>query len=113
MVDTAEGSLLASSRLVTERSYGTGNEWIPYDPSWLIDLVERELPDERWLLEALAQCTATRELGEGYVQFKCPGGRHGTRTQLAFESPTVGWIVLDVFGGNRIGSLEVVGEVAF
>jgi hypothetical protein len=31
--------------------------WLPYDPTWLVELAKSERPRKKWLHEALADCT--------------------------------------------------------
>jgi len=33
------------------------NKWKNYDPQWLVELVEEQMPEEQWLADSLKKCT--------------------------------------------------------
>ena len=86
--------------------------WEPYDPSWLIQLAQDQLPEERWLPQALAQCTKCRVESRSYIHFVDSNGPEWQfETCLELDSPVEGWIVLDVLKGQRVGGIEFVDKI--
>ena len=91
--------------------------WEPYDPTWLIDLAREQHPEEAWLPEALAACTRCRRESEAYIHFvdsnrpNKPGSGWQFDTNLELQSPTEGWIVLDILVDHRVGGVEFVDKI--
>jgi len=93
------------------------SNWEPYDPTWLIELAREQHPEEAWLPAALAACTRCRRESDAYIYFVNPDGpnKPGSDWQfdanLELQSPTEGWIVLDILANHRVGGVEFVVKI--
>jgi len=93
------------------------SEWKTYDPTWLVELAKKQLPDETWLPAALAACTMARQESDAYIHFvkpadpEEPGSEWEVQTDLKLEHPTEGELILDVLEGNRIGGVEFLAKL--
>ncbi|KAB8145951.1 hypothetical protein F8S13_02420 [Chloroflexia bacterium SDU3-3] len=91
--------------------------WTPYDPQWLIDLAQEQRPEDTWLPQALAACTQALQVSEGYVYFvdssnaNQPGSAWQFKTNISLESPTEGWITLDILTKHRVGGIEFYNKL--
>ena len=88
-------------------------EWTPFDPSWLVKLAREQSPKEKWLSQALAECTHIMpSANEATIYFVNPINANEPNAIYQFKgnttlySPTKGWLILDVLKGNKIGSLD-------
>lgn len=88
-------------------------KWKPYDPRWLVDLAEAQLPGEPWLPSSLAECTRVHRLStSAQIYFVDPRRPNRPRsdwqfvTNLELESPDKGPLVLDILTNERAGGLE-------
>jgi hypothetical protein len=94
-----------------------GKTWEPYDPAWLVDLARQQYPDEPWLAAALARCTRCMRYDDTYVHFVSPerANQPGADWQhdacLELESPTEGWVVLDILKDGEVGGVEFVAFI--
>ena len=86
----------------------------PYDPWWLVELAEEQLPEESWLSEALRKCT--RASGSPpYIHFvsACQPNKPNSEWQfdmnLSLEHPEYGELILDILKGHRVGGVEFLG----
>lgn len=85
--------------------------WIPYNPSWLIELARLQYPQVAWLPEALARCTHYLDQGDGYFAFvereraTSPESEWGFKSNLILKHQN-GDIVLDILRNNHIGGME-------
>lgn len=91
--------------------------WETYDPTWLVELALEQVPEERWLPEALSNCRrAYRESGV-YTYFvdpanpNQPGSEWQIDTSIVVEHPTEGTLVLDVLKGPRVGGFETLARI--
>jgi len=87
--------------------------WAEYDPTWLVDLAVSELPEEKWLSQALLTCTrSVRQPTQARVVFfvdPCeagvPSAEWAYQESLVFESHPDGPVVLEILKDHRIGSV--------
>jgi hypothetical protein len=92
-------------------------KWEPYDPTWLIDLVKRQLPKEKWLPDALAKCIRCMRESEAYIFFvngkkaNEPGSQWCFDHNLELNCPNEGWLILDILKDKQIGGLEFVDKI--
>ena len=86
-------------------------KWRPYDPSWLVDLAQQQLPDDDCLHAALQKCTEASGTIP-YIYFVHPrrANRPGSEWQfednIILEDPEKGELVLDVLKDGRVGGVE-------
>ena len=91
--------------------------FVPYDPTWLVELARRQHPGRPWLAEALARCTHAREESRAYLRFveaDAPGGSGSAwqfETTLRLEHPREGTLVLDILRGERVGGVEYLSRL--
>ncbi|MEM7343676.1 MAG: hypothetical protein AAF485_05500 [Chloroflexota bacterium] len=94
-------------------SKASEGQWEPYDPSWLVNLAKEQRPEAEWLPRALADCTKAKQgNSEAYLYFvdsqnaNKPGSAWQFETNITLQSPTEGWLILDVLKDNEIGGIE-------
>lgn len=84
-----------------------------FDLGWLVELVRDQIPDEPWLLDALAKCTRPLSITPDYVRFvsaanpNSPGSEWQYEYSEAVEAPA-GTVVIDILRDGRIGGIELV-----
>ena len=89
----------------------------PYDPSLLVKLAKRQLPEEKWLPAALAACTKVLRETAAYIYFvnsagaNQPGSAWQFQRNLFLRHPTEGLLVLDILDGNRVGGIEFLARL--
>jgi hypothetical protein len=87
-------------------------DWDKYDPEWLALLAEVQLPEERWLPEAIRKCTKYHVENKAYYYFVSPknANKLGAEWQhdrcFIINDSKEGDIVLDILKGNRVGGIE-------
>lgn len=92
-------------------------KWVPFDPSWVVELARAQLPEEKWLPEALRACTRCSYEDRAYAHFVDPSepNRPGSEWQfvrvLLLHDPKLGHLVLDVLTGDRIGGIEFLDRL--
>ena len=92
-------------------------EWEPYDPTWLVEWVRKNVPGEPWLADALARCTRGAWGGRAYLYFVDPtdANQPGAEWQIAdsvtLDHPKEGTLVLDVLSDRRIGGIEFLARL--
>ncbi len=92
------------------------DEWIAYDPAWLVDLA-CEQKDHPWLAEALSNCRTARWESRAYVAFvdnsnpNAPGSPWQFQESIILEHRTEGDLVLDVLVGGRVGGVEFLSRL--
>jgi hypothetical protein len=95
----------------------TSNDWQPYDPTWLVGLARNQVPEEPWLPQALGTCTCHFRHDETYVYFvddsrpNEPGSAWQFEFCVELESPTEGWLILDILKDRRVGGVEFVDKI--
>jgi hypothetical protein len=93
------------------------NDWEEYDPNWLVELAIAQLPQERWLAEALSACRRARKESPAYIQFvnpsspNMPGSEWQFETNIILEHPKEGELVLDILKGRRVGGVEFSAKI--
>ena len=91
--------------------------WDPYDPTWLVELVREQCPEEPWLPDAIRKCTQCLRESEAYIYFvnperpNKPGSEWQFQESIDLESSTEGWIVLDILKGGRVGGVEFIDRI--
>jgi hypothetical protein len=91
--------------------------WRPYDPSWLVELAEKQEPGQPWLSAALERCTRASGTDGCYVHFvdasdaNEPGADWQFRENIVLEHPVHGELVLDVLQDGRVGDFEFLDRV--
>jgi hypothetical protein len=85
-----------------------------YDPTWLVELAEKEYPEDKWLHDALSKCTRRLLVSDdpSMVYFVSPenANMRGSDWQFSenvvLETYKAGEIVLDIMKDGRVGSIE-------
>jgi hypothetical protein len=91
--------------------------WQPYDPRWLITLANQQCPEEPWLAPALARCLWAQGVGSPYIRFvssvrpNAPGSAWQFERNIVMEHPRIGEIVVDVLKTQRVGGIELLGQL--
>jgi hypothetical protein len=84
---------------------------LPYDPTWLVELAEKQIPDEKQVIESLKLCTTVVgfcDCGCGDPYFIDPESK-----DLEFDYNEVLeredgiCIILDIMKDKRVGSIEI------
>jgi len=79
----------------------------PFDPSRLVKLAREQWPEEPWLAEALARCTAGEPESRAYIHFVDPNSPAWEfETTMMLTDRKKGDIVVDVLSGHRVGGVE-------
>jgi hypothetical protein len=92
-------------------------EWQPYDPTWLVEWVRENVPEDPWLPDALARCTRASWSRPAYLYFVDPidANRPGAEWQIddgiMLDHPKEGVLILDVLTGHRIGGIEFMARL--
>ena len=93
------------------------SSWVSYDPTWLVELARRELPNNKAIQDALAQCTRCRHESDMYIRFVDPRNPNQPGSEWQFKinnimiHPTEGALVLDVLKDGRVGGVEFLDRV--
>lgn len=88
-----------------------------YDPTWLVNLVRLEFPEEVALAVALADCTAPLSAGPAYVRFvdvanpNAPGSDWQFDRNVVLDSSPQGMVVIDLLKDGRVGGIEFPDHV--
>lgn len=97
--------------------------WKPYDSSWLCEIAQKELPDEKWLHAALSRCSGVLKESKAYIYFVNPShpNQEGAEWQfdenIILDHPTKGELVLDILKeinpgeGRRVGGVEFLDKL--
>ena len=94
-------------------------KWEKYNPDWLVKLAEKQLPKEKWLHEALKQCTEYSIESELYNYFvpsenpNKPGSKWQFDKCISLEDPKEGSLVLDILKSGQVGGIEFLGRMGF
>ena len=92
-------------------------DWEPYNPTWLVELAREQRPEAAWLPGALAVCTRCLRESDAYLFFVDPhhenesGAAWQFHSNLDFQSPTEGLIVLDILTNHRVGGVEFLHKI--
>jgi len=87
--------------------------WEPYDPIWLVELAKEQIPDQPWIAEVLTKCTRCSKSKNHFYfvnpeRSNEPGSNWQYEMCISLNSPTEGWLLLDILKGNRGGGVEFV-----
>ena len=81
-----------------------------YDPSWLVELAKKQLPELEWLPAALEACTEAERTEDGYgevvVFIDRMEGKF--RENIILIEPKVGRIALDILKDGRVAGYSVI-----
>lgn len=88
--------------------------WVKYNPKWLVNLLEEQLPDKTDIIEAARQCTRGVWEKKNYITFvstknpDLPGSEWQFKENLILEDADRGMFVLDILKDGRIGGIQFV-----
>lgn len=88
--------------------------WTPYDPKWLVTLLQEQFPSEEAAAKALTTCRVGRWESRAYIHFvdsrnaNEPNAEWQFERNIVLQHPQEGMIVLDVLKDGRIGGVEFV-----
>jgi hypothetical protein len=91
--------------------------WDIYNPEWLAQLAETQLPEERWLPEAIRKCTKYYKGSDAYYYFvspknpNMPGSEWQHDRSIIIKDEYKGIIVLDILKDNRVGGVEFLDKI--
>ena len=84
---------------------------LPYDPSWLIELAKKQIPEEPEIIKSLELCTTIVgfcSCGCGDPYFIDPGsGQWDFDYNLVLEREDHIEIILDIMKDKRVGRIEI------
>jgi hypothetical protein len=84
--------------------------FLPYDPSWLVELAKAQFPNDSWLHEALIACTHAEPIpddpDEGVYFIDRMEGEFWQNVILVH--PEKGRIILDILKDKRVGAMSMV-----
>ena len=92
-------------------------EWEVYDPRWLVELAQAQVPAMLWLAEAFSQCRRARKESAAYLHFvdprnpNMPGSEWQFETNVILVHPEHGELVLDILKGRRVGGIEFINNI--
>lgn len=86
--------------------------WQEYDPKWLLELAQQQIPNEIQVIESLKKCTSCFQRSKAYIYFV--DGSNPNQKDAAWqfdrnvilEDKKLGTIILDVLEGNKVGGVE-------
>lgn len=95
--------------------------WESYDPAWLIELAQAELPENVELRDALSNCRKATQIGwkAKILYFVDPFRRNDPsfgwkfKEAIVFETYSKGPVIVDVLQDGRIGAVECSWMVSF
>ena len=86
--------------------------WKTYNPQWLIDIANEQIPDKPEIILALSNCVKAKTESKAYIYFvngdnpNEPDSEWQFKENIVLEDKTHGTIILDVLKGNQIGGVE-------
>ena len=89
----------------------------PYDPTWLVQLAEKQAPERPWLSVALSKCNKGRWESPAYLRFvearnaNQAGSEWQFEENIVLEHPEHGDLVLDILTEHRVGGVEFLPHV--
>ncbi|HKR05601.1 MAG TPA: hypothetical protein VJY62_13285 [Bacteroidia bacterium] len=79
-----------------------------YDPAWIMELVQKQIPERTDILSALKDCTSCRWESPAYVYFNegfpLKGG-------AMLNDPVKGLIIIDMTECGKVAGIEFVSEI--
>lgn len=88
-----------------------------FDPTWLVEVLQRECPEETAVIEAARRCTSFLIGKSWYVTFissaqpNQPGAEWQFDRSVVLEDTAYGEVVIDILKDGRIGGIELLDEV--
>jgi hypothetical protein len=81
-----------------------------YDPTWLVILAEQQFPEERWLQEALKNCTSAERSEDGFGEIVTFIDRMEGKFKenVVLIAPQVGRVALDILVDGRVGGYSII-----
>ncbi len=92
-------------------------KWLIYEPSWLIEIVKEQRPEEKGIIENLKKCTRCFKKTRAYYYFiysetpNTPESDWQFERSITLHSKEYGKIMLDVLKGNEIGGIEFLDRL--
>ncbi len=85
--------------------------WVKYNPNWLVNLLEEQLPEKIEIIEAVKQCTRGVWEQKNYIYFvspknaDLPGAEWQFKENVILEDADRGMIVVDILKDGRVGGI--------
>jgi hypothetical protein len=81
-----------------------------YDPTWLVELAKKQLPEIEWLPAALEVCTEAERTEDGYGEVVVFIDRMEGKFKenIILIEPKVGRIALDILIDDRVAGYSVI-----
>jgi hypothetical protein len=89
-------------------------KWETYNPQWLVDLANEQIPDKPEIILALSNCVKAKRESKAYIYFLSGENPNQLNSEWQFEEnimledKKIGTIILDVLKGNKIGGIELL-----
>ena len=87
-------------------------KWETYNPQWLIDIANEQIPDRPEIIGALSKCIKAKIVSRAYIYFVNGENPNEPNSEWLFEENIMledkknGTIILDVLKGSKIGGVE-------
>lgn len=87
-------------------------KWETYNPQWIVDIAEEQIPDKTEIITALSKCVKAKSESKAYIYFvngdnpNEPNSEWQFQENITLEDKKNGTIILDVLKGNKIGGVE-------
>jgi hypothetical protein len=90
----------------------TPGPWETYDPTWLVELARKQLPEQTALIEALANCTRVWKRTPTALYFVDPTRPNVPGSEWQFADNYIvdsarGEVSIDVLEDGRVGGIEI------
>jgi hypothetical protein len=86
--------------------------WTKYNPDWLVNLLQQQLPDKTELADAVKNCRRGVWQNKGYIYFvspknpDLPGSEWQFKENVIVEDEARGAVVIDILQDGRVGGLQ-------
>lgn len=86
--------------------------WEPYNPQWLVELTQQQMPEEKEVIDSLGRCTSCLKSSRAYIYFvdgsnpNQKGSAWQFQRNIRLEDKKFGTIILDILKGNEVGGIE-------
>ena len=86
--------------------------WESYNPQWLVELAEYEMPEEKWLVDSLKKCTKYSIESKAYYHFVDQNSNEWKfEKNILLNHKKEGELVLDILEGGRVGGVEFLSRL--
>ena len=88
-----------------------------FDPSWVVELAEQQIPERAEVIEALKNCISGYWEGDAYFRFteaqdpNMPGSKWQFKENIILKSATEGTLVLDWLETGEVGGIEFLSRI--